>query len=458
MIGEARTLPSMALAGAAASTRWDRVPEAVRSQTIDLILDVLAVAAYGGTHPEMASFRQRAISGPGKATVVGWDRGVPVATAALLNGAATTVHQLQDGHRMARGHPASHVVPAAFAVAEDTDASAEQFLVAVIAGYEVAARIGMALGGVQEALHDAGTWGTIGAAVASAYLLAGPDPARLAEAIEGAAAVALFPYRETAAKGATIHHLYIGLGCSTGVTVAQAVAAGLGALAGTLADFFGPRAGADFDPARLVAGIDAGGWAEFEMLNNYFKIHPTCAHMHCVNDLLQDLARAPELARSAVDRVDVWLYGHAMEYSNAAPQNDLAARFSIPAAVAVALARGGLAMDGLGERDLRDEAVASLAERVYLHHDPELDRHYPAGRPGRVRLCLADGTVLERAALYPRGDVANPIGRDERRDKARRLLGKRFGTPGADTVIGAVEALASGGPLSAVSAGLRKST
>jgi hypothetical protein len=36
MIGEARTQPSMTLAGAAASTRWDRVPEAVRGQTTDI--------------------------------------------------------------------------------------------------------------------------------------------------------------------------------------------------------------------------------------------------------------------------------------------------------------------------------------------------------------------------------------------------------------------------------------
>ena len=38
------------------------------------------------------------------------------------------------------------------------------------------------------------------------------------------------------------------------------------------------------------------------------------------------------------------------------------------------------------------------------------------------------------------------------------LLGKRFGTNGADTVIRAVEALSNGGPLAAVSAVLRKST
>ena len=38
----------------------------------------------------------------------------------------------------------------------------------VIAGYEISARVGRALGGLLELLHDTGTFGTVGAAVATA--------------------------------------------------------------------------------------------------------------------------------------------------------------------------------------------------------------------------------------------------------------------------------------------------
>lgn len=51
---------------------------------------------------------------------------------------------------MARGHPASHVVPATLAMAEAQGASGDEWLSAFVAGYECAARVGIALGGLHE--------------------------------------------------------------------------------------------------------------------------------------------------------------------------------------------------------------------------------------------------------------------------------------------------------------------
>jgi 2-methylcitrate dehydratase PrpD len=456
VIGDASARPSLALAQAAAATRWADTPDEVRVRTLDLLLDVLAVAAYGGTHPDFQSLPARWITGQGRATAIGRREGVPGTTAALLNGAATTVHQLQEGHRLARGHPASHVVPAALAVAEEASASSERLLSALIAGYEVAARIGVALGGMQSDLHDAGTWGTIGAAVAAAHVLVGPDAARLAQAIEGAAAVTLFPYRETAAAGASLHHLYIGLGASTGVAVAQAVAAGLSAVAGTLDGFFGPRAGAGFDPGQLVAGIDTHGrWRRYELLDGYIKVHPTVAHLHGVNDAVEEVLGEGPLDPAAVERVDVWIYGQALAFSNAAPTTDLAARFSIPYTVAAALAHGGLRVDSLSPASLEDARIVGLARRVHVHHDPGLDQLYPAGRPARVRVTLASGAVRQREVVHPRGDAARPLSREEHRAKVRALLARRFGASGAQAVVDAADGLGHGSSLTALSAALR---
>jgi hypothetical protein len=48
--------------------------------------------------------------------------------------------QLQDGHRLARGHPASHVVPAVLALAEERDLDGRAVLSAVLAamGFAIA--------------------------------------------------------------------------------------------------------------------------------------------------------------------------------------------------------------------------------------------------------------------------------------------------------------------------------
>jgi 2-methylcitrate dehydratase PrpD len=198
-----------------------------------------------------------------------------------------------------------------------------------------------------------------------------------------------------------------------------------------------------------------GRWTRYELLDGYIKVHPTVAHLHGVNDAVEEILGEGPLDPAAVERVDVWIYGQALAFSNAVPTTDLAARFSIPYTVAVALTYGGLKVDSLSPASLGDERIVGLARRVHVHHDPGLDQLYPAGRPARVRLALTDGAVRQREVVHPRGDAARPLSRAELRAKARALLARRFGDSGAQAVLDAADALGQGGPLTALSAALR---
>ena len=76
---------------------------------------------------------------------------------------------------MARGHPASHIVPTLLALAQSDGRDLEAVMGALVAGYEVGARVGMALGGFNPHLHDAGSWACVGAAAGAAHLLSEGD-------------------------------------------------------------------------------------------------------------------------------------------------------------------------------------------------------------------------------------------------------------------------------------------
>ncbi len=445
--------PARVLAQAAAATHWDTTPAPVRQQALDLMADTFAVIAAGARHPSIYPAMQRLRGDAGPCTVIGHGAKAASAAAALVNGAATTVLQLQDGHRVARGHPMSHVLPAAFAVAQETGAGVEDFLSAVVAGYEAAARVGRALGGLQDLLHDAGTFGTLGAAVAVARLVAGPDAAVLEQAIEGSAAVALFPYRHTVVQGATVHHLYIGLGASTGVTAGKAAAHGLTGLPGTLESFFGPRAGAAFDSTSLLWGVGPDArWRDYELLQAYFKLYPTCAHLNGINDALLSLLQAEVPDPAAIAAVDVAVYGTALDYNNPTPANDLAARFSMPYAVAIALVKGALDVGAITDAALADPRVRDLAARVVVRHDPALDAGYPAGRPSRVTITLQDGSQRTAEATVPRGDVGNPLSAAERRHKVLQLLAVAYGEDRSAAIADAVQALPQSPDLGALAA------
>ena len=444
------------LARAASRTRWESLTDGVRHQAADLFLDTLGVCAAGLNDQGYWPFAKRMAIEAGMATVPGVETGLSIHAAVLINCGATTVLQLQDGHRMARGHPASHIAPSLLALAESNGADSKAIFSAMVAGYEVGARIGIALDGVKELLHDTGTWSSIGTAVATAHLLSNGQEETIADSIESAAAVALMPYRDLPVQGATSHHLYIGLGAISGLTAAHGAMAGLKPLEGTLERFFGPRSGAAFNARKLTDGIDESGeWSSFEIENAYFKIHPTCAHLHGANDALLSLMQRHDIKAGAIGRVEIATYGASLAFDNATPVNVLAARFSQAACAAIALTCGSLDEKTLTDENLCSPAVQSLMKRVSVVHDPALDLNYPAGRPTRVSIMLEDGNALSEAVVYPLGDHTNPAPRDMLRRKAARLLASRFGEDNTDTIISAFENYLLGNPIGELTAALR---
>ena len=446
--------PAGALALAAARTTWTALPAPVRAQAADLIVDTFAVMARGLTHRDYAPFVQACLHGNGRCTVIGQAGSYPPTVAAQVHGGAMTVIQLQDGHRMARGHPASHVLPVALAMAEETGADGAAFLSAFVGAYEACVRIGMALNGLHPDVHDAGTWSTVGATVAASMLLR-LTPEQIADAIEGACALGLLPWSQTAPQGATMHHLYVGVATASGITAAFGAQAGLRGLPGTVERFFGPRAGAAFNPAQVAAGIGPdGSWAHFEMMNAYLKIHPTCAHLHGVNDAIEALIRDDGVTANEIASVDIAISKHAKAYDNPQPATELAARFSVGYSAAIAFVRGGLGFDAISPAEIAKTAVRDLAERIAVRHDPALDRHYPAGRPAVVTVVLKDGRRFKREVIDVRGDHTNPTTRAERRAKATTLLEASLGKEQAGSILSACDAVFAGGPLKLLTDGL----
>lgn len=431
------------LGGAAAATRWAAAPAQVRDRVVDLVADTVAVAALGGGRPELRRLADVHATEPeGEAAVPGSPRGWTATTAALLAGAAVAADQLQDGHRPARGHPASHAATAAVALGAEVDATGEQVLSAVLAGYEVGTRLGRAMGGTPVGVHDIGTWGEVAAAVAAVHLLAPGDAQTHARAVGLASAAVLVTDATTVFDGFAGSHAFLGASVQTGLSLGRAAASGLAPAPGAPGRHLGAVAAADWDASVGAPGVGPDGWTTWQVLGGYVKSHPTCAHLHGVNDAVADLVAAG-LTATDVERVVVRCAAGAAQFDRVAG-GELAARFSVPTSVAVALVTGRLDETTLTDEIVCDAAVLDLAGRVEVVRDPGLDRLAAHGRPADVEVVLADGTTRTASSRVPRGDATDPLSRDQLRDKASRLLRHRFGDPG-DDVLAAVHALAGGG-------------
>lgn len=448
-------------------------PDEVRRRARAVVADVLATGASAAGRPDVSAARDALVgtASDGPCTVIGSARTAPPLVAALANALPIAAEQRQDGHRLARGHPGSHVVPAVLAVAESTGASGQAVLSAVLAGYEVGARVGIAMGGTPPGVHDIATWGTLGAAAGVAHLCSAGDAETVAAAIDLAAALPVLPDAETVFSGATGQHLLLGVGVQLAVTCGQAAVAGLRPMPGTLERHFARWSAADWSVDRWASsstvewpvegsattdGSDDGGSASEQyadrwlILEGYLKRHPTCAHLHGVNDAVEDLAAVGPLEAAQIEAVTVRTYRAAAAFDGAEPANELAARFSIPWTVAAGLTRRGLS--GAFAREVwADDELRALARRVRVEADPVLEDGYPDGRPALVVVRLRDGSTREARAGRPRGDGPDALEDADVRDKPRRLLTAVADGAWADAVLAAVERLAEDGvpPLTA---------
>ncbi|GGJ50057.1 MmgE/PrpD family protein [Streptomyces brasiliensis] len=430
----------------AARIQLPGAPEAVRQRLEALVADVIATGVSGLARPDVAKLHAAFAVGDGPSTVVGRRSGMPPASAAFLNAMPVAREQLQDGHRRARGHPASHVVPAVFAVAEAAGAGGPATLSAMLAGYETGVRIGLAMDGTPAGVHDIGTWATLGAAAGVAHLLTDGDPDAIAAAVELAAALPSVPDAWGVFDGWTSQHLYLASAAQAAVVHGQAAAAGARATPGTLERHFAKWVAAD--PAgftdRLTSLLEPGTWMT---LDGYLKRHPTCALLHGVNDAVEDLVGSGPFGPGDIGDVRVDTYRAAAAFAAPEPRNELAARFSIPWTVAAGLTLGTLRNGALEPDTLADTALRALASRVEVRHDPALDAGYPAGRPAVVTVELTDGTVLSTSVHgVPRGDGPDGLDDEVVTGKAAILLTAVVGEQRSRDVLAAVAGLGEQGP------------
>ena len=111
------------------------------------------------------------------------------------------------------------------------------------------------------------------------------------------------------------------------------------------------------------------------------------------------------------------------------PAGSLAAKFSIPYALAARLVLGDAGPEAFRGAALGNAAVRTLARRVEVIEDPELTARVPAARPARVEVSLAGGRTLAGEVDVPSGEFDRPYPVEALFEKflalARLVLGAR---------------------------------
>ena len=389
-----------------------------------ILADSIGAIVGGAAEPEVRALSARpGIAGTGPAHLIGPGTPAHPAQAALVNGTAGTWLEMDEGSQFCKGHPGMHTIPAALAFAEATGATGADFLTAIAIGYEIGARVGTATA-LRPSMHPHGTWGVICAAVA-VQRLARADAARMREAINIAANLNLGTSRRTMLEGGTVRNVFAGVSGQMGILANDMVEAGFCGEIDGVAQVFGRIVSDSFDPAAMT---DALG-ERWEVCRNYFKTHACCRYNHAALDALAIIAaeNPDALVADRIAGIEVESYAFAAELDNPRPRNVLAAKFSVPFAVATTIVNRSSDVASFTWDKVTDPTILDLAARVTVREDKAMSNQLPDRRPARTTVRLTDGQVLSAATETNRGDWADPYSPDEIREKYLSLTARTVG-------------------------------
>jgi 2-methylcitrate dehydratase PrpD len=244
-------------------------------------------------------------------------------------------------------------------------------------------------------------------------------------------------------EGATIRNLYPGRSNMQGILATHLLACGYTAVHDAPSDLYGTILGERFDEDAVVDGLSADDRvAVYRIERNYFKFHACCLYNHPVLDAVHSLVHAEGFSVHDVQRIRVTSLPFVTRMADPAPANMLAAKFSVPHAVAAALVKGTTDISAFQDAVREDSRVRELAARVEVSGDATMSLRGGPDRPtARVSVELGDGRVLTREAAIVHGDAANPRARHELEAKFRALASDALDATRANEVIETVARL-----------------
>ncbi len=386
----------------------ETVPDDVVEQAKICLLDLIG-ACIAGRHAKGAAILldlvQEQFSGAAEATVIGAGRKMSCVSAALANGFIANALDIDDGHRLCKGHPGAVIFPAILAVAEKTAAGGTALLEALVVGYEVSIRAGLIMQKHYGYYHGSGAWGAIGAAAAVARLLR-LDAKQTLNSLGIAESYApLTPVMRSVASPAMAPKDGVAWGAMTGVSAALLARRGYTGSPSLLGD---PAYNSDIFTLGAV----------WRIMHLYFKPFPCCRWTQPSVDAVLGLLNNSNIKPREISRIIIHTFAEAAALSEEIPRDLESAEYSLRFPVAAAIVYGEFTPAHLAEIYFQDDALLAIFELIETRIDRDIQDQFPEKCQSRVEIHTVNGRVADSGLMPARGDWDGiPLTRDELQTK-----------------------------------------
>lgn len=331
---------------------------------------------------------------------------------AFINSFLAHSLDFDDTHRKSSMHPGVCVFPPLLTANTD----GKSFLEGVVAGYEVACRLGMAVNPkvhYDHGFHITATCGIFGGISALSKVL-DFDCDKVVNAY-GTALSMVSGTMQFLENGSWNKRLNTAMACHNAVISVNLAKNGfIGAgkpIEGRYGFLNSYTHNAIFEKA--VEGLGE----RYEIVNTGVKLYPCCRYIHPVLDIVSEKG-IRNFDKMIVRMVSAGykIVGHPIEEKRN-PKNMVSAQFSLPFAVAVLTLKGNLTVDDFMNLKI-DSSVVDVMNRIDVYPNSDLDRYYPERWKVIVEV---DGKVYTRD--YPKGEPEDPASFEDVFKKFSNLTG-----------------------------------
>lgn len=308
--------------------------------------------------------------------------------AAFLNGIIGHTVELDDGHRIAIGHPGAVVIPTVFSIASmaNNKITGKELITAIAIGYDTFIRIGSCLNPSHyKYFHTTGTAGIFASMSAAASLMKlSHEEVLNAIGLAGTMAAGLIKTFGTHAKV-----LNIGQACQNGVKAATLAKMGFDGpkdLFNGEADFFSA-----FDSSNNKQFL------EYSLNNNiastaFYKKYASCGHTNSGLDVIFELREKHKIEYKKIHKITVSTYAIAEKLTGKFCNTDEdAAKFSLPYCISVAMIFNRVSLQEFKPEILKNKDVVELAQKITVTEDAVATNRFPKRRAS-LEVKMIDGS------------------------------------------------------------------
>ena len=384
-------------------TSYENIPKETHRYVKLCLLDWIGVTLGGSREPVsdiLLDFID-IMGGEKHASIIGKGIKTNLLLASLINGTMSHALDFDDTLKNSGTHPTVCLAPAVISVGEYKKSSGKDLITAFIIGFEIAARIGRAIGIDQykQGWHTTSTIGRFGAAAGAAKLM----NLSLEQIINafGITGTQMSGLREV--FGTMNKPLHAGKAAMDGVLSVTLAKRNFDSSQRIFEGRFGLKNvyAPEADVTQMVAGLGT----EYQIMDIAFKPYASALATHSTIQAIEAIKAEGNITADDVQSIQID-FGELpfSVVNNKNPRKVLEGKFSVYQCAALAFIKGRVTVDMFTLKEINNSEIIAFREKINVLLNPKLKQFETI-----IKVVTNQGKKFEQFIKMPKGSPENPL-------------------------------------------------